>query len=111
VLEEAFRQRDHPPAQVAVLRGGVQNVIKLIAGSADEGLEQLLLGTEVIVERALGPAEPGGDGRHRRPAIAFRHETFVRHVQDGVPTIRPPGLLRRHAHRYSVLQTGLTAAI
>jgi hypothetical protein len=53
----------------------------------DQGVEQLFLALEVGVERALRPAQAGGDHRHGRGVEAFFEEDFPRGLQNPLPAL------------------------
>src|SRR6185437_5948139 len=60
----------------------VHEVEQVLAVLVHERDEQLLLGAEVVVERALRAAELGGDLRHRRGAVSAGQERLARHGDD-----------------------------
>ena len=64
----------------------------LQAGLANDGGEQLILGTEMRVQRCLGDTGRPRHRIHADRAIAARSEQFGRSIQDGAP-LRRLGLI------------------
>ena len=89
----------------ARLDGAIENGVGgAFAGLDHEGGEQLLLGPEVVVERAFRTAEAGGDLRHRGRGITLLQEDLPRHGQDGPPARLAPRRFARELlsdHRHS----------
>ena len=75
----------------------------------DHGCEQHLLGRKIAPQRSLGPAQRGGDRRHRRAAVPMFEEIGAGDIEDRVAARQTPGLSaaggggRLHGHRYHTI--------
>ncbi|MNC60331.1 hypothetical protein D3C75_1102010 [compost metagenome] len=77
----------------------LERVDDLVAQAGNDGCEQAVLVTEVGIQRALGPADPGNDAVDTDPGVALLQEHFRRRSEDALTLLDLPLTLHTFAQK------------